>query len=77
MGQGTDQRGNQTIHGNKCKQKHSGSKYVGCSKSSSKREVYSNIGLPQETRTISNKKSNPITEGIRKEQSPKLVEGRT
>ena len=27
---------------------------MGCSKSSSKREVYSNTGLPQETRKISN-----------------------
>ena len=28
---------------------------LGCSKSSSKGEVYSNTGLPQEARTISNK----------------------
>ena len=28
------------------------------SKNSSKREVYSNIGLPQETKIISNKQSN-------------------
>ena len=31
------------------------SKSMGCSKSSSKREVYSNTGLPQKTRKISNK----------------------
>ena len=31
---------------------------MGCSKSSSKREVYSNTSLPQETRKISNKQCN-------------------
>ena len=31
---------------------------MGCNKSSSKREVYSNTILPQETRNISNKQSN-------------------
>ena len=31
---------------------------MGCSKSSSKREVYSNKILPQETRNISNKQTN-------------------
>ena len=31
---------------------------MGCSKSSSIREVYSNTVLPQETRKISNKKPN-------------------
>ena len=31
-------------------------KPMGCIKSSSKREVYSNTSLPQETRKISNKK---------------------
>ena len=45
---------------------------MGCSKSSSKREVYSNTILPQETRNISNKqlKLTPkaIREGTKKTQ---------
>ena len=45
MDEGIDQRGNQTVHGDKLKQKQNGSKYVGYSKSGSKREVYSNISL--------------------------------
>ena len=39
------------------------SKSMGCSKSSSKREVYSDTRLPQETREISNKQPNPILKG--------------
>ena len=35
------------------------SKSIGCSKSSSKGEVYSNAGLPQETNKFSNKQPNP------------------
>ena len=46
---------------------------------SSKREVYSNIVLPQETRKTSNRQPNftPKTTGKRrtKKKSPKLVEG--
>ena len=38
---------------------------MGCSKSSSKREVYSNTILPQETRKISNKKPNLAPKAIR------------
>ena len=38
---------------------------MGCSKSSSKREVYSNTILPQETRNISNKKLNLTPKAIR------------
>ena len=34
-------------------------KYMGCSKSNSKREVHSNTGLPQEIRKISEKKQQP------------------
>ena len=45
---------NLKIHGNKWKWKHNGSKPLGCSKSCTKREVYHNIGLPQEARKISN-----------------------
>ena len=38
---------------------------MGCSKSSSKREVYSNTILIQETRNISNKQPNLIPKAIR------------
>ena len=52
---------------------------MGCSKSSSKREVYSNTILPQETRKISNRQPNftPKTTGKRRtKKAPKLVEGK-
>ena len=53
---------------------------MGCSKSSSKREVYSNTILPQETRKISNRQPNftPKTEEEQQQQKkkPKLVEGK-
>ena len=50
---------------------------MGCSQSSSKREVYSNTILPQETRKRSNRQPNftPKITGKKKEQNtPKLVE---
>ena len=50
---------------------------MGCSKSSSKREVYSNTILPQETRKTSNRQPNfmPKITGKRKTKNPpKLVE---
>ena len=40
-----------------------------CSKSSSKREVYSNTSLPQETRKISNKQSNLTPQGTGKRRT--------
>ena len=56
---------------------------MGCSKSSSKREVYSNTILPQETRKTSNRQHNftPKTTGKRttttkKTKNPKLVKGK-
>ena len=54
--------------------KHSDPKPMGCSKSSSKREVYSNIILPQETRKISNKQPNLTPKAIEKEEqkTPKV-----
>ena len=56
------------------------SKPMGCSKSSSKRKVYSNTILPQETRKTSNRQPNftPKTTGKRTTttKSPKLVEGK-
>ena len=50
---------------------------MGCSKSSSKREVYSNTILPQETRKTSNRQPNftPKTTITRRKKKPtKLVE---
>ena len=55
---------------------------MGCSKSRSKREVYSNIILPQEARKTSNRQPNftPKRTGKRRrttttKKTPKLVEG--
>ena len=47
---------------------------MGCSKSSSKREVYSNIILPQETRNNSNKQTNLTPKAIRegRTKTPKV-----
>ena len=51
---------------------------MGCSKSSSKREVDSNTILPQGTRKTSNRQPNftPKTTGKRNQKLPKLVEGK-
>ena len=43
---------------------------MGCSKSSSKREVYSNTILPQETRKTSNRQ--PKATGKRRRKNPKI-----
>ena len=47
---------------------------MGCSKSSSKRGVYSNTSLPQETRNISNKQPNLTPKAIRerRKKTPKV-----
>ena len=45
-------------------------------KSSSKREVYSDIGIPQETRKISDKQPNLPTKGIRKRTKHKVSRGK-
>ena len=65
--QGINQKGNQTISRNKWQWKHNNSKPMGYCKSSSKREVYSNTTLPQETRKASNGQPNftPKTTGKR------------
>ena len=50
-----------------------------CSKSSSKKEVYSKTIPPQKTRKISNKQPNLTPKAIRKRRTkntPKLVEGK-
>ena len=51
---------------------------MGCSKSSAKREVYSNTSLPQETRNISNEKPNLTPKAIRERRTKKtqLAEGK-
>ena len=51
---------------------------MGCSKSRSKREVYSNTSLPQKTGNISNKQPNLAPKAISKEEqkTPKLPEGK-
>ena len=59
-----NQRGNQKIYENKWKWKHNVPKSLGCIKSSSKRKVDSNTGLPQEVGKISNKQ--PKEAGIRR-----------
>ena len=46
-------------------------KPMGCSKSSSKREVYSNTNLPQETRKISKKQLNHTLKAIRERKTKK------
>ena len=49
---------------------------MGCSKSSSKREVYSNTILPQETRKISNKQPNLTPKATRKRRTNKTYSRR-
>ena len=63
---------------NKWQWKHDNSKPMRYSKSSSKREVYSNKILPQETRETSNRqpKFTPKTTGKRTKKTPKFVEGK-
>ena len=53
------------------KQKHNDPKHMGCSKSSFKREVYSNTNLPQEMRTFSNKQPNLIPKATRERRTNK------
>ena len=67
-----NQKGNKKISRNKWQWKHNNSKPMGCSKSSSKREVYSNTILPQETRKTSNRQPNfaPKTTGKRRTKTP-------
>ena len=66
-----NQRGNPKILRDKWKWKHNEPKPIGCSKSSSKREVYSNTSLPQEIRKISSKQSNLTPKGTRERRTNK------
>ena len=58
--------------------KHDNSKPMGCSENSSKREVYNNTILPQETRKTSNRQPycTPKTTGKSTKKSLNLVEGK-
>ena len=49
---------------------------MGCCKSSSKREVYSNAVLPQETRKVSNIQSNLGPKQLAKEEQEKKISRR-
>ena len=73
-----NQRGNPKIPRNKWQWEHDDPKPMGCSKSSSKRQVYSNTILPQEIRKISNKQPNLTRKAIRESRTkyPKLAEGK-
>ena len=52
-----------------CKWRHNFQKFMGCSKSSSERKIYSNIYLSQEILIISSKQSNLPSKGIRKRRT--------
>ena len=66
-----NQRGNQKIPRDKWKQKHSEQKPMGHSKSSSKRQVYNNTILPQETIKISSKQPNLTPKATRERRTNK------
>ena len=66
-----NQRGNQKIPRDKRQWKHDDPKPMGCSKSSSKREVHSNTSLPQEIGNISNKQPNLAPKAIRERRAKK------
>ena len=77
-----NQRGNQKLPRNKWQWKHNDLNPMGFTKSSSKKEVYSNTVLPQETRKISNKQPNLTPKAVRErtttttKNTPKLAEGK-
>ena len=66
-----NQRGNQNIPRHKWQWKHDNPKLMGCSKSSSKREVYSYTSLRQETKKISSKQSNVTPKGTKERRTKK------
>ena len=71
-------RGNQKIPRDKWQWKHDDPRPMGCSESSSKREVYNNTILSQETRKISKKQSNHTPKGTteRRTNETQLVKGK-
>ena len=66
-----NQRENQKIPQDNWKWKHNFPKSMGCSKSSSRREVYSNTGLPSETRKTLNKQPKLPSKELEKEEQTK------
>ena len=74
IGYWKNQKGNQKISRKKWQWKHDNSKPMGYNKSSSKREVYSNTILPQETRKTLNRQPNftPKTTEERRTKNPKI-----
>ena len=58
--------------GDRWQWKHDDPKPMGCSKSSSKREVYSNTSLPQETRKISNNLTLHLKQLDKEQTKPKV-----
>ena len=69
MGLWRNQRGNGKLPGDRGKQRHKNPTFVGYSKSSPKRKIYSSTSLPQETRKTSNKLSNLILQELEKEHT--------
>ena len=67
-------KGKLKVSRNKWQWKHDNSKSIGCSKSSSKREVHNSTILPQQTRKISNRQPNitPKTTGKRRTTLPPI-----
>ena len=65
-----NQKGSQKISRNQWQWKHDNSKPMGCNKSSSKREVYSNTIVPQETRKTLNRQPNFIAKTIGRTKTP-------
>ena len=63
---------NQKIPRDKQQWKHNLTQSMGCSKSSFKREVHSNTGLPQETRKISNNLTYHLKELEKQQAKPKV-----
>ena len=64
-----NQRGNLKIPRNIWQWKHNDPKPMGCSKSSSKREVYNSTTLPQKTRKISNQQPNLTPKAIKERRT--------
>ena len=64
-----NQRGNKKLPRDKWKWKHDSSKPMWHNKSSSKKEVYSNINLPLETRKNIKKQSNLMPKGTRERKT--------
>ena len=68
LGQQRNQRRKQKFSEDKWKWKYHIPNSVGCIKSDTKREVYSNTGIYQDTRKISNKQSDLTPKETREEQ---------